>query len=889
MQSNRFIFGKFVDDGAPLTASDMKEICDQSEVVRDELQRYPFDKVQRVMKSLSDLWRDKEGVYRKEAMARLPEESGYASSMIEKGLDVMAGLLDPDFLQKKLDTEFQGIPVLEGYKFDRSNGTAKQWQPLGVVLHVLAGNVFTGGVGSWIEGALTRNVSILKMSSSERVFLPIFMRSLLEVDHDGVLSRSTAVIDYSSRQTEVIDTLKQRVDGIVVWGGEQAVRAYRSDLPARTRFVVFGPKLSLSMITEKGLSERGRENLAKDLAMEMSIWDQNACTAPQICYVQGKENAYQLGEALANELEAIQPEIPTGAVDINTAVEIRKLRTLFEVNQLVGKSGFWSSGEDLTWSVFVDEDIDLQPSPLNRTIRVVAYEDLNQVVDQIRSYRGYVQTVGLECGTAERIGLASELAKFGVIRIVGLGQMAGGEIDDPHDGAYDLPQLVNMVLLRSKNDKERLIEPIDRMQQSERQPLLDARFRTLLKYARDSQYYGGVISEAEKRLGRPLDGLGDLQELPVLTRELMESHMPPQSDELLTLTQGYKGGYVSRSGGSTGKPKYSIYDSHDWEEMISHAEKLMLAAGLSKGDRLANCMIAGDLYGSFVSFDHIVARLGVTSFAFATKVTAENFVEVWRRFDLNAIQGVPAFVVPLLREAKTLEPSLRLEKFVFAGQALSKKDEEWLRDALGLSTISSIIGANDGGQIAYQCEYLQGAMHHVVDDFNYIEIVDQNDQPVPDGEPGRILITSLKKFAFPLIRYDIGDAARFVKHDCDCGRTSRTIEYLGRSDSIITVGFMNIDFNDVVKSLAAFAPTVVQLVARETSSAVEYLVVHLESPESDEISKDDVVKEIYAKIPTIQQRVDEGRLDRIEVEVFGVNGMPRNERSSKVKHFIDER
>ena len=134
------------------------------------------------------------------------------------------------------------------------------------------------------------------------------------------------------------------------------------------------------------------------------------------------------------------------------------------------------------------------------------------------------------------------------------------------------------------------IDPIDRMGEKERRPLLDASFRTLLKYARQSDYYGKVIADAEQKLDRPLDGLEDLSSLPVLTRELMESHMPPHSNDLLTLTQGYKGGYVSRSGGSTGNPKYSIYDAHDWEEMISHAEKLMLATGLAKGDRLANCM-----------------------------------------------------------------------------------------------------------------------------------------------------------------------------------------------------------------------------------------------------------------------------------------------------------
>ena len=62
----------------------------------------------------------------------------------------------------------------------------------------------------------------------------------------------------------------------------------------------------------------------------------------------------------------------------------------------------------------------------------------------------------------------------------------------------------------------------------------------------------------------------------------------------------------------------------------------------------------------------------------------------------------------------------------------------------------SIIGANDGCQVAYQCEAMSGAMHHIVDDFNYVEIVDDNWKPVAQGQPGRILITSLLKHSFPL-------------------------------------------------------------------------------------------------------------------------------------------
>ena len=66
---------------------------------------------------------------------------------------------------------------------------------------------------------------------------------------------------------------------------------------------------------------------------------------------------------------------------------------------------------------------------------------------------------------------------------------------------------------------------------------------------------------------------------------------------------------MSRSGGSTGEPKFSIYDGHDWDALVSHAARIFSSMGIQPGDRVANLMLTGDLYGSFVSFDHVNARL----------------------------------------------------------------------------------------------------------------------------------------------------------------------------------------------------------------------------------------------------------------------------------------
>ena len=235
--------------------------------------------------------------------------------------------------------------------------------------------------------------------------------------------------------------------------------------------------------------------------------------------------------------------------------------------------------------------------------------------------------------------------------------------------------------------------------------------------------------------------------------------------------------------------------------MINHACGVLKKCGLQQGDRMANFMLAGDLYGGFVSFDHINSQLGVTTFAFAGSDDVELFVKTVGQFNINVVQGVPTSLLPFLRKAKSINPNLTIEKVIYAGSPMASADKQWLRKRLGTQKISSVIGANDGGQIAYQCQYLKANEHHLVEDYNYIELVDDHGQPVADGEEGRILITSLEKYAFPLIRYDIGDSGRFVEKNCSCGERVRTIQYLGRSDETLAVGMLNFNCRDLERVL----------------------------------------------------------------------------------------
>jgi len=874
----RYIFGKW-SDGAPLTADDVAEIMKLAEERREEMARYPTDRVLRLLERMKALWCDENYAPRIEMERILPDLTGFSPQMIRKGFDELAVLFNGDLMERKLRSELRGVTKGAFWHYDSGRRTAYAWHPLGTVLHILSGNVFTVAAGSLVAGLITGNVNIFKMSSDERIFLPALIRSLDECDTERVISRSIAVLDFSSREQAVLEALKKSVDGIVVWGGEEAVKALRKDLPARTRLIEFGPKLSLSIVTAEGLKERGISELAEAFADEISIWDQNACTAPQLIYVQGQKEAEELTEALAESMKKKAEELPCGEIDFESAVEIRKLRTVFELAEARGKGLLRESPGNLDWTVILDHDPTIETSPLHRTIKVVPYREIIEILPCLEALRGYLQTAGLVSSLKERSGLEEKLARAGVIRIVDVGQMESGEIDDPHDGGYDIPHFVNIVFSRSKGFGDDY-EPVDFAEPSERLGLINERLRRLIDHARRSEFYS-------KRLkGLKIDTVADLPKIPALTRDEMERSMPPRSG--IMETAPCSGGYVSRSGGSTGEPTYSIYDGHDWDQMIGNAVRLFRAMGLRSGDRLANCFIAGNMYGSFVSFDHIACRLDVTSFAFGSEVTDGAFIDTCRKFSLNAVMGIPTTIVPLLRRARKSEPSLKIDKILFAGSPMSEGDYSWLKDELGVTSISSVIGANDGGQIAWQCRDMKGALHHTADDFNYIEIVDDKGSPVPDGETGRIVITSLLKHNFPLIRYEIGDEGRIVPGLCSCGRTCRRLEHLGRTDDVLVVGLINIRHRDVAAALADHPVTALQLVARSGDEG-EYLLLRVESPKQGEDFAEIARKTVIDSIEMIRYRLGTGAIVAMDVELHEPGSLPRHAVSGKLKRIVDER
>lgn len=871
-----FTFGQWTGK-ASWTAESIHALCDEAERRATDFSQVPLEEIFDLFDLLKSKWQDPEYKWRKQAQNGLPLRTRFSPAMIRLALDHLGGLFDSAALQKKLDTELRNIPRQGVPKFDLDKRNYLKWNPLGTILHVLAGNVFLVGPGALVQGAITGNLTLLKMSSEETYFLPLFVESLLECEQElgrgPLLSQSLSLLQYSSRQTDVIGALKSRIDGIAIWGGETAVQAYRNDLPARVRSIVFGPKLSFAYLSAAGIQERGLQESANSLAQQISIWDQSACTAPQVCYVEGKDLAQKLAEELGQALQKIQQTRPQCDLTDNESAEIRKFLSVYEIEEAMGLAEI-QSGQNLEWNVILDSKTTLATTPLHRTIRVIAIEEDRVVEEQTALLKNYVQTVGVVATAREHVDLSYRLGRAGALRVVSLEEMSGGHLDDPHDGAFDLPQFLNLTVTQVNNydDGQRFFEmlPIN-----EQEKALSQRWHQTRRRIFQAPFYRQLMDQ------NPSLKNSSLEKWSILSKKALTEQMPPKSSGLAT-HGNIHGGHVTRSGGSTGESKYSWFDKKDWQKMVESGAEVFIACGFDKADRMANTFLAGDLYGSFISFSDVNALIGMTSFPFAGKISEESFLEVQKQFGINAIQGVPSSMMPLLRRCKEVDASFRIEKVMYAGEPMSNADRNWLESECQTTVIASIIGTTEAGAIAYQTSKDSGNLYRTLPEYNFLEVVNDQGQRLPNGEIGKILVTTLNKESFPLIRYDIGDQGRWIET-----AEGRRLEYLGRHDEIVCISQMNLSYNDLAEAFEKLPISDFQLQATFKDSE-DFLSIHVETQNWQDSDLSKKVEEQLHSIPSIQEK-SEKQIFKYDIHLHNLGELPRQERTGKLKRIKDLR
>ena len=374
-----------------------------------------------------------------DSLPELIKESGFSEEETRNTLSLLPTLLNRVSLEKRLRAEFIKPEVLDEFH-KLPNGQARTKAiPQGVLLHVTAGNVFLSAIDSLIMGFLTKNISLLKVSSQNKFFPLYFAKKLNDFDREKILSNKFAVLHWKGGDQKTESLIKTKVNAILAWGGEEMISSYQKDLPAHVKLLDFGPKISLQVISKKSLEDKSLSLIAEAIVSDIIPWDQSACASPQNLYIEEGIDEQAL-VALIDKAFLASPK--RGPISPDEATEILKEKYRGYYSELMEDGKVSSGSEHL---IHLEKKKVLRPSPLHRSLIIKRFGSLDELYNTLEPFSYYLQSCSYLLDDSEKNDYLDTLSLTGIKRFAPLGTVTWGMEGAPHDGRFVLRELVNFI------------------------------------------------------------------------------------------------------------------------------------------------------------------------------------------------------------------------------------------------------------------------------------------------------------------------------------------------------------------------------------------------------------------------------------------------------------
>jgi phenylacetate-CoA ligase len=341
------------------------------------------------------------------------------------------------------------------------------------------------------------------------------------------------------------------------------------------------------------------------------------------------------------------------------------------------------------------------------------------------------------------------------------------------------------------------------------------------------------------------------------------------------------------SSGTTGKPIVVAYTREDLEVWTSVMVRAFAACGLHHGDVVQNAYGYG-LFTGGLGAHYGAESLGATVIPVSGGNT-DRQIMVMRDFRVTAICCTPSYFIHLLERAGELGVDVRglpLRAGIFGAEPWTESmrrhiEREGGIQAFDIYGLSEIIGPG----VAIECSFHSGL--HIFEDHFYPEVVDpETGRPLPDGDEGELVLTTLSKQAMPMIRYRTRDITSLYPEACPCGRTIRRMARIGRrSDDMIIVRGINVFPSQIEAALLAVEGALphyqIVLTRQKGLDALEVQVEVTPEVFSDKIGA------LEALHDRIGAALEQTLSIRAEVTLAAPRSIPRSE--GKAKRVIDRR
>jgi phenylacetate-CoA ligase len=251
---------------------------------------------------------------------------------------------------------------------------------------------------------------------------------------------------------------------------------------------------------------------------------------------------------------------------------------------------------------------------------------------------------------------------------------------------------------------------------------------------------------------------------------------------------------IHASSGTTGNSTVVGYTRNDIKNWSNCVARILAMGGATKDDVIQISFGYGLFTGGF-GLHYGAERLGASVIPVSSGNTARQ-IKIMRDFKSTALVATPSYamlIADTVREMGIPRAELSLKYGFLGAEPWSERMRQEIQDKLGIIAtdnygLSEVMGPGVAG------ECLERNGQHFNEDHFFVEVIDPDTlRPVAPGELGELVVTTLTKEAFPMIRYRTRDLTRLLPGDCPCGRTGRRMERIsGRTDDMLVIRGVNV-------------------------------------------------------------------------------------------------
>jgi len=368
---------------------------------------------------------------------------------------------------------------------------------------------------------------------------------------------------------------------------------------------------------------------------------------------------------------------------------------------------------------------------------------------------------------------------------------------------------------------------LETMSREQLEALQLERLQKTVRHCMNAEFYQKRFAE----LGITPDDiktLDDVRKLPFTTKEDLRENYPfglacvPLKD----CTR------LHSSSGTTGNPTVVLHSQKDIEEWAKAVARCLWMVGSRPEDVFQNS--AG--YGMFTAglgFQYGAEKVGMLTVPAAAGNTTRQ-IKFIRDFGTTVLHAIPSYASRIFEVMKEegCDPrrDTKLRVLCIGAEPHSEEQRKRIEDNLGVKAYNSYgISEMMGPGVAFECQEQNGL--HIWEDYFIVEIIDPVTlEPVPDGQLGELVLTTINREAMPLLRYRTRDLTRILPGDCPCGRHHKRLARLqGRSDDMIILKGVNIFPIQIEKILLKFKELSTDyLITIETKDSNDVMTIDVE-------------------------------------------------------------